>query len=125
MWSIVQYHSLLSKIFSPMPSNKYLSQVSDKKFNVWRHGSSQSAQSTDRVMMHLVYMRIPTNMVAAIKDIAAHKTTHFSREYGSSKSGSKPGGGFMLGIFAMGLGWAILLETRDFPNTSRIKGEVE
>ena len=59
-------------------------------------------------MMYLVYIRIPTNKVVVVKHMTAHKMIHFSREYGSTKSGIKPGGGRMLGVFARTLAFAIL-----------------
>ena len=64
-------------------------------------------------MKCLLYMRIPTNKVAMIKQMAAQKTIQCSREDGSMKLGFMPGGGCMLGIFARAFASAMLPATRE------------
>ena len=84
-----------------------------RRFPVQHHGSSQSDQSRDLAMKCLLYMRIPTNKVAMIKQMAAQKTIQCSREDGSMKLGFMPGGGCMLGIFARAFASAMLPATRE------------
>ena len=76
-------------------------------------------------MMYLVYIRIPTNKVAVVKHMKAQRIIHFSREFGLTKSGIKPGGGGMLGVFARALASAILSVMRYLPNSRGIDGKVE
>jgi hypothetical protein len=76
-------------------------------------------------MMLLVYIRIPTNKVAVTKHMTAHKTIHFSREYGLTKLGINPGGGRILGIFARAFASAMLTATRKIPKTNGIRGKSE
>ena len=96
-----------------MQGNKCLLGVSGNDCFSKKCGSLQSAQSRDWVVTYLVYTRTPTNKVAATRDIVAHNTIHFSKEYGSTKLGISPAGGRMLGIFASVFASAILPGARN------------
>lgn len=90
-----------SRCLSPKRCNRCLSSFRDGgSMHRWRR-SSQSAQSKDLVTTALVYMRAPTKNVVMNKHTAAQMMIHFSSEYGLVKLGTMPGGGCMLGMFAM------------------------
>lgn len=102
-----------SKCLSPTRCNKCLSRFSDSRsMHGWR--SLQSAQSKDFITTDFVYMRAPTKKVELNKHTAAQVITHFSSEYGFTKSGITPGGGRMLGKFAIILASAISSNMREY-----------
>ena len=67
------------------------------------------------VMMYLVYMRIATSKLAVTKHMMMHRMIDLSSEDELTKLDIKPGGGFMLGIFARAFASAMLACCEEVP----------